>query len=597
MPIYSAPVRDYLFVLDEVLNIKSIDDMPGYADLEADTISAIMSEAAKFCENELLPINLSGDEEGCTLNPDGTVSTPKGFKEAFDKYNEGGWMGLSAPEEYGGQGLPYIMGIVMEELMVSSNHSWAMYPGLTHGAMAAFEVTGSDDQKQRFLPSMTSGKWTGTMNLTEPHCGTDLGMLRTKAEPMGDGKYKISGSKIYISSGNHDMAENIIHLVLARTPDAPAGVKGISMFIVPRNHIDDDGNVGEMNAVSVGSLEDKMGIHGNSTCVMNYDGAVGELIGEEGKGLQGMFIMMNAARLGVGMQGLGHSEVAYQNAAAYANDRIQGRSLTGPKNPDGPADPIIVHPDVRRMLMNARSFNEGARLVAAWAALLVDRSMHHADEAEREKASDFVGLMTPIIKGVFTDFGMQNALECQQVFGGHGYVREWGMEQTVRDVRIAQIYEGTNGIQALDLVGRKLPAHGGRAIQAFLAEIQELIDRNKGIDGMADFTDPLAKGLGRLQAASMWLMQNAMANPDNAGSASYAYMNLMGRVVLGAAWTLIAAKCLETLEAGTDGEDFYKNKLIVGRYFMKWRMPETGTFLKQVEAGCEDLMAMTADAF
>ncbi len=596
MPIYKAPVRDIMFVLDEVLNLPEVD-LPGYSEATPDLLQAILDEAAKFAENELLPINQIGDQQGCTRHADGAVTTPDGFKEAYQKYIEGGWMGIAASKEFGGQGMPRPIGMVMEEITSSANHSWTMYPGLTHGAAAAIKIDGTDAQKQKYLPKMTSGQWTGTMNLTEAHCGTDLGMLRTKAEPQADGTYKVTGTKIFISSGEHDLSENIIHLVLARLPDAPMGTKGISLFIVPKYIIDEKGESGERNGVICGSLEEKMGIHANATCVMNFDGATGYLLGEENKGLNSMFIMMNGARLGTGVQGLSHSEFAYQNAAAYANDRLQGRSLTGPKNADGPADPIIVHPDVRRMLMDCRSFNESARLLTGWASILVDKSLIGESAEIRQGAEDILGLLTPIVKGIFTDMGFENAVKAQQVFGGHGYIKEWGMEQCVRDARIAQIYEGTNGIQALDLVGRKLPANGGRGIQTYFKIVQDLINETKDNDELKAYTDNLQKGLGRLQSASMWLMQNAMANRDNAGSASYAYMHLMGRVVLGHMWLWMGKTCTDTLAAGTSDEDFYKNKLLTGRYFMNFRLPETGTLLKQIEAGSEDMMALAADDF
>lgn len=597
MPIYNAPTKDMLFILNDILAVSKYDDLPGYNEATPDLLSAILEEAAKFCEHELLPINQVGDREGCTHHEDGSVTTAPGFKAAYDKFVEAGWTGLTASPEYGGQGMPHVLGIVMEELMVSTNHSFAMYPGLTAGAAAAIEIDGTDEQRNLYLPPMTDGRWGGTMNLTEPHCGTDLGLLRTKAEPQADGSYSITGTKIFISSGDHDLTENIIHLVLARLPDAPKGVKGISLFIVPKINVNQDGTLGERNGVSCGSLEEKMGIHGNSTCVMNYDGATGYLLGDPHKGLKSMFIMMNAARLGVGVQGLAHSEVSYQNAVAYARDRLQGRSLTGPKNPEGNADPIIVHPDVRRMLLDSRSFNEPARLLACWCALKVDQSRHSTDPDTQQTAGDLAELLTPVIKGVFTDRGFENAVNAQQVFGGHGYIEESGMGQFVRDARIAQIYEGTNGIQALDLVGRKLGANGGRGIQALFVMIAEMVSAVKQDERIADLGDGLEKGSGRLQAATMWLMQNAMSNPDNAGAASTAYMHLFGHVILGHMWCWIAQTCSQKLAEGTTDEEFYKNKLIIARYYMKRRMPETGTLLKQIEAGSDEMMSLSADAF
>ena len=597
MPTYRAPVKDMQFVLNDVLNIGQYSNLPGYAEATPDLVSAILEEGGKFCENELQPLNLSGDHEGCTRHDDGSVTTPKGFKEAYQKYVEGGWVGLTGPEEFGGQGMPHVIGMCMEEMLVSSNMAFAMYPGLSQGAMASIIIEGTDEQKEKYLPKMVEGSWTGTMNLTEPHCGTDLGLLRTKAEPNDDGTFAISGTKIFISAGEHDMSDNIIHLVLAKLPDAPKGVKGISLFIVPKYIVNEDGSLGDRNGVVCGSIEEKMGIHGNSTCVLNYDGATGYMLGEPHKGLRAMFIMMNAARLGVGVQGLGLSEVSYQNAVDYANDRIQGRSLKGATSPDKAADPIIVHPDVRRNLLNSRSFNEAARAAASWAALLVDLSRKAEDEKEREWADDIVGLLTPVIKGVFTDRGYENATAAQQVFGGHGYISEWGMEQFVRDARIAQIYEGTNGIQALDLVGRKLGANGGRGIQAFFKYVAEIIAENKENEVLADFTGPLEKAVGDLQTATFWFMQNAMTNPDNAGAGSVAYMHLFGHVLLGLMWTKIAKISSAALASGTEDPTFHENKMITGRYYMKRRIIETGALLAEIQAGSDELMALDAANF
>ncbi|GER05715.1 acyl-CoA dehydrogenase [Kordiimonadales bacterium JCM 17843] len=524
------------------------------------------------------------------------MTTPKGFKEAYEKYVEGGWMGLTQSPDYGGQGLPHVVGFAFEEMLISSNMAFAMYPGLTAGAIAALSAVASDEIKNIYLPKMVEGRWTGTMNLTEPHCGTDLGLIRTKAVPEGDGSYKISGTKIFISAGEHDLSENIVHLVLAKLPDAPDNVKGISLFVVPKYLVKEDGSIGERNPVTCGSIEEKMGIHGNSTCLLNYDGAKGWLVGEANKGLAAMFIMMNAARLGVGLQGLALSEVSYQNAADYARDRIQGRSLTGTKNPDAKADPIIVHPDVRRMLMEARAFNEGARALGLWGGLQVDLAHKAQSEEERQLADDLVSLLTPVIKGVFTDQGYLNATNSQQVLGGHGYIREWGMEQFVRDARIAMIYEGTNGIQALDLVGRKLGLNGGRAIQTYFKIVGGFIKENSEGD-IAEFTAPLSKALKDLQAATMWLMQNGMKNPDNAGAAATSYMHLMGLVAIGFMWAQMAKVALVALEAGKGDAEFYQNKLITGRYYAKRILPESGAHLAKIEAGAEPMMALGADAF
>ncbi|WP_262693790.1 acyl-CoA dehydrogenase C-terminal domain-containing protein [Kordiimonas aquimaris] len=598
MPTYSAPVKEMNFILNDVLNVSQYaGEMPGYDEASPDLIAAILEEGAKFCENELAPLNLSGDHEGCTRHEDGSVTTPKGFKEAYNQFAAGGWCGLTDPVEFGGQGLPHVIGMALEEMISSSNMAFGMYPGLSGGAKAAINIDGTNEQKATYLPKMVTGEWTGTMNLTESHCGTDLGLLRTKAEPNDDGSFAITGQKIFISAGEHDMAENIIHLVLARTPGGPEGVKGISLYIVPKYIVNEDGSLGDRNGVVCGSIEEKMGIHGNSTCVLNYDNATGYLLGDENQGLRTMFIMMNAARIGVGIQGLALSEVSYQNAVTYANDRLQMRSIAGPKNPDGPADPIIVHPDVRRMLLNSRSFNESARSIALWCALLVDMSHKAPDEKQREWADDMVGLMTPVLKGVFTDRGYENASNNQQVYGGHGYISEWGMEQFVRDARITQIYEGTNGIQALDLVGRKLGANGGRAIQRFFKYVATEIEDAKGNEKVADFVSAVESANADLQRAAMWLMQNAMTKPDNAGAGSTAFMHLFGHVVLGLMWMKIAKISADKLDSGTDDPTFFENKLIVGRYYINRRMPEIKFLLAELEAGAEDVMALDAANF
>ncbi|MGF1544699.1 MAG: acyl-CoA dehydrogenase C-terminal domain-containing protein [Parvularculaceae bacterium] len=596
MTFYNPPVRDMAFVINDVLQISKYSNLPGFADATEDTIEAILDEGGKLAANVLHPLNHVGDAEGCTRNADASVTTPTGFKDAYETFKEGGWMGLSFDEKYGGQGLPYVLSVAVNELISGANMAFGMYPGLAAGAANAIYAHGSDAQKETYLPKMISGEWGGTMNLTEPHCGTDLGLLRTKAVPQTDGTYKISGQKIWISAGEHDMVDNIVHLVLARIEGAPEGVKGISLFIVPKFFVKDDGSLGERNAVACGGLESKMGIHGNATCVMNYDEATGWLIGEENKGLKAMFVMMNEARLGVAIQGLAISDVSYQNAAQYARERIQGRSLTGAKAPDQPADPIIVHPDVRRMLMEQRATIEGGRAWMYWSALQADLHHKSEDEKTREAADDVRGLMTPVLKAYLTEKGFWHASSAQQVLGGSGYTREWGMEQFVRDARIAMIYEGANGIQALDLVGRKLPREGGRAIQAFFAEIDEFVKDNQAIDGLAPYTEGLASAKADLVDATQWLMANAFQNPDNAGAASMDYLHLMALTCLAHGWAQLAKAALEKKAAG-ESDAFFDNKLVTGDFFLKRILPDAKANLAKLKTGAEPMMALAADAF
>jgi acyl-CoA dehydrogenase len=598
MPTYKAPVDDVLFLLNDVFHVERYDNLPGFADASPDVVAAILSEAAKLTEEVLAPLNRVGDIEGCVRHDDGSVTTPKGFREAYQQFVDGGWIGISAPPDLGGQGLPGAMTVIVNEFVCSANMAFAMYPGLTQGAIAAIYAHGTAEQKATYLPPMIAGTWTGTMNLTEPHCGTDLGMLRSRAVPQADGSYKISGTKIFISAGEHDLATNIVHLVLARIEGAPQGVKGISLFVVPKFLLNADGSPGARNGVTCGSIEEKMGIHGNSTCVMNYDGATGWLLGEANRGLNAMFVMMNEARLGVGVQGLAVSEVAYQNAANYARERVQGRSLSGAKSPDKPADPIIVHPDVRRGLMTMRAFNEAARALVLWTALQAD-VVHRSDDAKaRQAADDYMGLLTPVIKGVLTDQGFANTVMAQQIFGGHGYIAETGMEQFVRDARIAMIYEGANGIQALDLVGRKLGRDGGRAVMTFFNEVGTYVREQGGNAAMTPFVTPLGEALGHLQQATMWFMQNALQKPDNAGAGATDYMHLFGLTALGYMWCrMVEAAQAKLAQGANGGAERLNAKLVTARFFMERMLPETAAHLVRIKSGADSVMELPAEAF
>ena len=591
---YKAPVRDLTFILNEVLEIDRYANQPGFADVSSDLVGQILEEGAKFAEEVIAPINHSGDKEGCHWD-NGVVTGPKGWKEAYKAMVEAGWPALAADPAYGGQGMPAVVSMAFGQFTAAASAAFSMYPGLTAGAYAGIHANASEELKTKYLPKMATGEWGGTMNLTEPQCGTDLGMVRTKAVPQGDGTYKITGQKIWISAGEHDFTDNIIHTVLARVEGAPAGIKGLSLFLVPKVMVNDDGSLGERNSLMCAGLEHKMGIHGNATAVMQYDEATGWLIGEEGRGMNNMFVVMNEARLGTGLQGLAIGDAAYQAAVEFAKDRLQGRSLTGPKNPDGPADSIMVHPDVRRMLMEAKAFVEGGQAFILWTALQADLQRSE-DAAEAQKANDYMGLITPVLKAYLTDKGFHVASLAMQVHGGSGYTEHFQASQYLRDARITMIYEGTNGIQALDLVGRKLPSQGGRAIMSWFADIDAFVAENGGEGPVQPFVEGLADAKKKLQEATMWLMQNGMANPDNAGAASTDYLNLFGITALAYLWAQMAKAAQAKIDAGSD-DPFYANKIATGRYFVERILPDAHAHLAKMKTGADVLMALPAEAF
>ncbi len=591
---YKAPVRDLTFILNEVLQIDRYSNQPGFADISSDVVDQILEEGAKFAEEVIAPINWTGDKEGCSVT-DGVVTTPKGWKDAYLKMVEAGWTSLAADPKYGGQGLPAVVSMSVGQFTAAASAAFSMYPGLTGGAYAGIEASGSDEIKDKYLPKMASGEWTGTMNLTEPQCGTDLGLIRTKAVPQADGSYKLTGQKIWISAGEHDFADNIIHTVLARIEGAVPGIKGLSLFVVPKFLVNEDGSLGARNGVKCGGLEHKMGIHGNATCVMDYDGATGWLLGEEGRGMNNMFVVMNEARLGTGLQGLAIGAAAYQGAVTFATERLQGRSLTGPKNPEGPADPIIVHPDVRRMLLEAKAFVEGGQAFTLWTALQADLQRSD-DAATAQKAHDYMGLITPVLKAYLTDKGFHVASLAMQVHGGSGYTEEFQASQFLRDARITMIYEGANGIQALDLVGRKLPSNGGRAIMTWFGDIDAFVAENAGNEAIKPFVDGLADSKAKLQEGTMWLMQNGMANPDNAGAASTDYLNVFGVTALAYLWAQMAKAAQAKIDEGST-DPFYVTKLQTGRYFVERILPDAAAHLTKMKTGADVLMAMPADQF
>lgn len=597
MPTYQAPVKDMKFVLEDLLNIYQYqNNVPGFENVDPDLVDAILNEAGKITSEVVAPTNLIGDEEGCRFS-NGEVITPEVYKDVYKQWTEGGWNSIGFEEKWGGQGMPYVISIAVNEMCSAANQAFAMFPGLTNSAIEAILHWASDELKEKYVPNMVSGQWTGTMNLTEPHCGTDLGLLRTKADPVGDGSYKISGTKIFISAGEHDLVENIVHLVLARLPDAPEGVKGISLFLVPKFMVNEDGSLGARNGVAAGNIEKKMGIKSSPTCVMNFDEAIGWMVGEPNRGLQAMFTMMNEARIGVAMQGLAQSDVSYQNAVAYANDRIQGRALTGAVAKDKKADPIIVHPDVRRMLMGIRAFNEGARAVLLEAALKADLARKSEDGEEAKIHDDYLALLTPIMKGYFTDKGFENTNEALQVFGGHGYIHEWGMEQFVRDARIAQIYEGANGIQALDLIGRKLPQGYGRLLRTFFHPVSEWLEANVTNPEMKDLALPLMKAFAKLQQAAGFVAEKGLINPNDAAAGSRHFLHMFGIVAIAYKWVQIAEVAKAKLAEGAEDTQFYEDKLILASFFMEQYLPDVSALFVKMQSGSKTMMSMEANRF
>ncbi len=596
MAVYTPPLRDMQFVLHELLDVsKELGAMAPHAEMDIDTINAVLEEAGKFASEVIFPLNISGDTQGCKLDAHThAVQTPDGFKAAYEQYVAGGWPSLSCDPAYGGQGLPFVVNQCLYEMLNSANQSWTMYPGLSHGAYECLHAHGTPEQQATYLPKLTSGEWTGTMCLTEPHCGTDLGLLRSKAEPQADGTYRISGQKIFISAGEHDLAANIVHLVLARLPDAPPGSKGISLFLVPKFHVNADGSIGQRNGIYCGGLEHKMGIHANATCQMILDNAIGTLVGQPHKGLAAMFVMMNAARLGVGNQSLGLTEVAYQNALAYAKDRVQMRSLTGVKAPAQPADPIIVHPDVRRMLLTAKAYAEGGRALACYASLLLDKEQHHPDPDVREESAQLLALLTPIVKAFITDNGFDAAVQCQQVYGGHGFIKEWGMEQFVRDARINMIYEGTNTIQSLDLLGRKVLGNNGATLKLFGAQVESFVRANMADPRMAEFVRPLAELGQKLTQLTAEVGYKGLRNADEVGAAAVDYLRVAGHMVLGYFWARMARVALDKMAqaqaAAQKPDPLYLGKVQTARFYFARLMPETASLIRRIRAGSEVLM-------